>query len=243
MEGQAHKRSRMDRGEEKGVDFLKAEGDERKDLLHPLSPASCPGMRLMEDLELKSMFECPVCRQLFYDPVTLNCGHSLCEECMMGYLEKAAGRCKCPAGCQTMIPFQLPPINVTLRQVLQGKFPEANAEREREVSEFRKMRRERLEHDYAICKALSISTEGERLERIRRDIRIARRQDQRIRRRSRRIGTPRFRREQPDCVFKIPISTAWMMIILFCTLAAALDEGFEMGARLDTSAGTEYQYW
>eukprot|EP00954_Amorphochlora_amoebiformis_P010306 805298-Amorphochlora_amoeboformis.AAC.1 len=63
-------------------------------------PSQVVSQQTMREPEhnLLHIFECPVCRQLMHNPVSLKCGHSLCEYCMIQFLQNGAGRCKCPAG-------------------------------------------------------------------------------------------------------------------------------------------------
>ncbi|XP_041965766.1 E3 ubiquitin-protein ligase TRIM35-like [Alosa sapidissima] len=60
---------------------------------------------------------CPVCRELFHDPVCLGCSHSVCRDCLRLFWTKAA-RCECPV-CRTLCPAHEPPANLVLRNLCQ----------------------------------------------------------------------------------------------------------------------------
>lgn len=50
---------------------------------------------------LSKEFTCPICQELFYNPSTLNCGHSFCEGCIHSWLPKSH---TCPL-CRTAVQF------------------------------------------------------------------------------------------------------------------------------------------
>mmetsp|Transcript_24403 Transcript_24403/g.39176 ORF Transcript_24403/g.39176 Transcript_24403/m.39176 type:complete len:508 (+) Transcript_24403:209-1732(+) len=127
-----------DEKEERNIDDAKenaAEGESRSE-----TEESEPelGSGEQTDPVFSSTFECPVCKQLLYNPVTLNCGHSLCEHCMIQYimgLRSGTDPCKCPAGCRTTIAFDLPEINITMRRALVEKYPSFTRERGEEINQ------------------------------------------------------------------------------------------------------------
>lgn len=136
------------------------------------APSSHPRVR-----ELQSSFECPVCRQLLYNPVTLKCGHSLCEGCMLQFLQKGTGACKCPAGCQTPIPYKLPPVNIAMCKAIKSAFPDETHERESESEGVvTPDAREDIARKSAICSLLRVS-EGRQLQELRGYFREVRRQN------------------------------------------------------------------
>ena len=45
---------------------------------------------------IKSVLSCPACQKTLAGPLTLNCGHMMCEDCFNGSQEPAASELKCP---------------------------------------------------------------------------------------------------------------------------------------------------
>ncbi|XP_062404387.1 E3 ubiquitin-protein ligase TRIM35-like [Sardina pilchardus] len=60
---------------------------------------------------------CPVCCELFQDPVCLGCSHSVCRGCLRLFWTKDARR-ECPV-CRTPSPAHEPPANLVLRNLCQ----------------------------------------------------------------------------------------------------------------------------
>jgi len=217
----------------------------------PDDPRLCEAKQLEtedKEIDLLKIFECPVCRELLLNPVTLKCGHSLCEECMIQYLENGTGRCKCPAGCQTVIPFYLPPVNVTLRQALNNKLPVRSNLRKSDESKSVSYRREKLADASAICSIIPNGTEGRPLEIVRREIRIMRMQNQQLLnreqiRRALAEGTPRPERHGPEPIFSLPVSALWLLGMMICTTWSLTQKrGIEM-LRLDWGKVKQGQVW
>uniref|UniRef100_A0A7S3ZCG9 RING-type domain-containing protein n=2 Tax=Lotharella globosa TaxID=91324 RepID=A0A7S3ZCG9_9EUKA len=183
----------------------------------------------------RSILECPVCRQLLDNPVTLKCGHSLCEECMISYLESGIGRCRCPAGCQTPIPFNLPPVNITLRRMIQTRFPAASEEKEEtEDGKALYLRKEMIKNSAAICALLREGSEGRQLEVIRRDIRYARAQDLVARQNAVRMGLTREGNAAGNVpTGNMPVTIMWMFALVVCTVWASASSKMADGLWLD----------
>ena len=57
------------------------------------------GLMLVTD-SLKEEFECVICYEPMLDPVTFECGHSLCRHCAIDHLESIRGRPRCAVGCR-----------------------------------------------------------------------------------------------------------------------------------------------
>mmetsp|Transcript_71817 Transcript_71817/g.162983 ORF Transcript_71817/g.162983 Transcript_71817/m.162983 type:complete len:311 (-) Transcript_71817:57-989(-) len=93
-----------------------------------------PGDGLPEDL-----FECSICRNVFYDPVTVSCcSKSFCRGCLRRCLIQAAdaaSRARCPGGCNQLLPLRLPPRSYTLQRCLEALVPEELRRREEEEAE------------------------------------------------------------------------------------------------------------
>ena len=56
----------------------------------------------LSDLVVDSILDCPICQQLLFAPVTLNCSHNFCQHCIGEWIEKQEGRKTCPF-CREMI--------------------------------------------------------------------------------------------------------------------------------------------
>ena len=77
--------------------------------------------------------KCPVCRSVFVRPRMYECGHSICEACMVGideYTERYFSELpnyKCPC-CrkETVVPWHRRPVNQALESICQG-YPEYDA--------------------------------------------------------------------------------------------------------------------
>jgi parvulin-like peptidyl-prolyl isomerase len=77
--------------------------------------------------DLQTDLTCPVCHGCFYNPVSLQCGHSFCQECVFWWLGRGSagtsdGNCPtCRQICNNEVEFG---VNVALRAVVEAIFPE-----------------------------------------------------------------------------------------------------------------------
>ncbi|KAF3849796.1 hypothetical protein F7725_019515 [Dissostichus mawsoni] len=60
-------------------------------------------------------FTCPVCCDIFRDPVVLLCGHSFCKRCLQEWWRQS-GLQSCPV-CKGLFPLEQPPHNLALRNL------------------------------------------------------------------------------------------------------------------------------
>ncbi|KAL7827331.1 hypothetical protein SRHO_G00330490 [Serrasalmus rhombeus] len=60
-------------------------------------------------------FSCPVCHEIFRDPVILHCSHSVCKDCLQQFW-KSKGSRECPV-CRRKSPVEKPPINLALKNL------------------------------------------------------------------------------------------------------------------------------
>ncbi|XP_042565472.1 zinc-binding protein A33-like [Clupea harengus] len=60
-------------------------------------------------------FSCPVCCDIFKDPVVLSCSHSLCKACLQQFWETKISR-ECPV-CRRISSMDHPPVSLTLKNL------------------------------------------------------------------------------------------------------------------------------
>ncbi|XP_037632959.1 zinc-binding protein A33-like [Sebastes umbrosus] len=61
---------------------------------------------------------CPVCHDVFRDPVLLSCSHSFCNDCLKNWWRKKQTR-ECPV-CKTMSSMSKPPLNRVLKNLCEA---------------------------------------------------------------------------------------------------------------------------
>ncbi|XP_032425038.1 nuclear factor 7, brain-like [Xiphophorus hellerii] len=61
---------------------------------------------------------CPVCLEIFKDPVILSCSHSFCKECLQRYWREKPGR-ECPV-CKRRSSKDEPPRNLALKNLIES---------------------------------------------------------------------------------------------------------------------------
>lgn len=72
--------------------------------------SSCSGSMLEEELS------CPVCCEIFKDPVVLKCSHSFCRACLQEFWNKRKVRRECPT-CRRKCSLTEPTISLALKNV------------------------------------------------------------------------------------------------------------------------------
>ncbi|KAL7864046.1 hypothetical protein AOLI_G00154660 [Acnodon oligacanthus] len=75
---------------------------------------------------------CPVCCDIFRDPVLLSCSHSVCKTCLQKFWETKGSR-ECPV-CRRRSSKELPPINLALKNLCES-FLESRSQRSSAGSE------------------------------------------------------------------------------------------------------------
>ncbi|XP_076839687.1 E3 ubiquitin-protein ligase TRIM35-like [Brachyhypopomus gauderio] len=86
-------------------------------------------------------FSCPVCCDVFRDPVILSCSHSVCKTCLQQFWEKKGSR-ECPV-CRRRSSKEYPPINLALKNLCES-FLESRSQRASAGSEICSMHNEKL---------------------------------------------------------------------------------------------------
>jgi len=76
------------------------------------------------------MFDCPVCQQLLFEPITTSCGHTFCKSCALRSVDHDN---KCPM-CRSVIVIT-PEFGIAalLQQIIRQNFPEQYEQRKQEV--------------------------------------------------------------------------------------------------------------
>ncbi|KAJ8344009.1 hypothetical protein SKAU_G00313380 [Synaphobranchus kaupii] len=67
---------------------------------------------------LEEELSCPVCSDIFKDPVVLRCSHSFCKACLQQYWEQKESR-ECPV-CRRRSSMDYPPPNLSLRNTCEA---------------------------------------------------------------------------------------------------------------------------
>ena len=67
---------------------------------------------------LEEELSCPVCSDIFRDPVLLGCSHSFCKACLQQFWEKKGSQ-ECPV-CRRRFSRDEPPLNRSLRNTCEA---------------------------------------------------------------------------------------------------------------------------
>lgn len=86
----------------------------------------------VSNVELEDL-ECALCMRIFFEPVTLFCGHSYCRPCLSRAVDHdpKCPLCRAPVHCNV----SQAPIAVALASIVQRCFPDEYAERRKEAQE------------------------------------------------------------------------------------------------------------
>ncbi|CAJ1327589.1 unnamed protein product [Effrenium voratum] len=83
--------------------------------------------------------ECGLCTETLWQPVTLPCGETFCQQCLRQWtitkLDEGMERPRCPCGCGRKLDYRLPSVNLLLRTLMEHSHAEQLAEREKEERE------------------------------------------------------------------------------------------------------------
>ncbi|XP_067312919.1 nuclear factor 7, ovary-like [Pseudorasbora parva] len=95
-------------------------------------------------MDSKSLEElsCPVCLEIFKDPVFLSCSHSICKECLQQFWKTQETQ-ECPV-CRRRSSKDEPPFNLTLKNLCESLIKERNERRSSESEEICSLHSEKL---------------------------------------------------------------------------------------------------
>ncbi|XP_064197542.1 E3 ubiquitin-protein ligase TRIM35-like [Anguilla rostrata] len=102
---------------------------------------------------LEEELSCPVCSEIFRDPVLLSCSHSFCEACLQQCWEQKGSQ-ECPV-CRRRSSKHEPPLNLSLRNTCEA-FLKERSQREKAKFELCRLHSEKLklfclDDDEPIC--------------------------------------------------------------------------------------------
>jgi len=70
-----------------------------------------------ELIKFKDIFECPICRDILKEPITLLCGHTFCKSCLE-QVKTHSSNPNCP-NCRINIPQVLPQSSIIMKQIVE----------------------------------------------------------------------------------------------------------------------------
>ncbi|XP_072551121.1 tripartite motif containing 35-30 [Salminus brasiliensis] len=87
-------------------------------------------------------FSCPLCCEIFRDPILLACSHSMCKGCVRTFWDQR-GALECPI-CRTISSNSEPPTNIVLRNMCEAVLKEKNRRFSVEMEGFCSLHRQAL---------------------------------------------------------------------------------------------------
>ena len=69
--------------------------------------------------ELEDRLQCPMCLEVFKEPLMLQCGHSYCKGCLVSLSRHLASDLRCPV-CRQEVDYSSSPPNVSLAKVIEA---------------------------------------------------------------------------------------------------------------------------
>ncbi|KAJ1067533.1 hypothetical protein K5549_010651 [Capra hircus] len=69
--------------------------------------------------ELEDRLQCPMCLEVFKEPLMLQCGHSYCKGCLASLSRHLAAELRCPE-CRREVDYSSSPPNVSLAKVIEA---------------------------------------------------------------------------------------------------------------------------
>uniref|UniRef100_A0A672KXM5 RING-type domain-containing protein n=1 Tax=Sinocyclocheilus grahami TaxID=75366 RepID=A0A672KXM5_SINGR len=83
-------------------------------------------------------FSCPVCQEIFKNPVVLSCSHSFCKECLQQFWRTKKTQ-ECPV-CRRRSSRDQPPVNLVLKNLCESFLKQRNERHQQPGSLYRKDR-------------------------------------------------------------------------------------------------------
>ncbi|XP_036264890.1 E3 ubiquitin-protein ligase TRIM50 [Pipistrellus kuhlii] len=75
--------------------------------------------RLVSMTELEDRLQCPICLEVFKEPLMLQCGHSYCKGCLLSLLCRLDSELRCPV-CRLEVDGSSSPPNLSLARVIEA---------------------------------------------------------------------------------------------------------------------------
>lgn len=69
--------------------------------------------------ELQDQLQCPICLEVFKEPLVLQCGHSYCQGCLVSLSQHLDSELRCPV-CRRAVDGSSSPLNVSLARVIEA---------------------------------------------------------------------------------------------------------------------------
>ncbi|XP_038553916.1 nuclear factor 7, brain-like [Micropterus salmoides] len=100
---------------------------------------------------------CPVCHEVFRDPVVLLCSHSFCKVCLESWWRQKQAP-ECPI-CKTMSPMEEPPCNLVLKNLCDAVLQERDQRASEALCSLHseKLKVFCLDHQQPVCLVCSVS--------------------------------------------------------------------------------------
>ncbi len=87
-------------------------------------------------------FSCPVCHEIFKNPVILSCSHSFCKECLQQFWRTSNSQ-ECPV-CRRRSSRDEPPVNLVLKNLCESFLKQRKERRSSGSEEFCSLHSEKL---------------------------------------------------------------------------------------------------
>ena len=87
---------------------------------------------LNQQEEVEDELSCTICLDIMYRPVTTECGHTFCKQCLSDALavKKQCTICREPVTTDNL------PVNITLQKILEKKYPDKIREKEKQFKKY-----------------------------------------------------------------------------------------------------------
>jgi Lon protease-like protein len=86
------------------------------------------------ELEIKKEIECAICSRIYYEPITMTCGHTFCRNCLLRSMDYSNRCCLCREIFHINVEEQ--PETTVIKNIIQNIYPNYYKERMIENNEF-----------------------------------------------------------------------------------------------------------